>query len=265
MSNDARHTPDSAGPRFSSAAATYDEHAEVQMKAAAGLLETIADLDDPGSILEIGCGTGGLTRLLLERFPAARVDAVDLASGMIAEARRRVGEADRVRWFVGDARRHEPDRLHALVISNCALHWLDPLEEALRRFGGFLGSGGSLAASVMLDGTLGELHESRRAAAPGKLPPGRMPTLDDLAAWIEGAGLRIEVLRSESVVSIAPSVERLLERLRRQGLTGGRLSTAPLPLARAELLRLREEYERRFSVPGGVRVTYRVGYVLARK
>jgi malonyl-CoA O-methyltransferase len=265
MPKDANPPFGGVGPRFSSAASTYDEHAEVQMSVAAGLLRTLEPLGDPVSILEIGCGTGGMTKLLLERFPSARLDALDLASGMIAEARRRVGESDRMRWFVGDARRHESDRLHGLIVSNCALHWLDPLEEALRRFAGFLLPGACLASSVMLHGTLGELHEARGVAAPEKLPPGRMPTLEELSAWIEGAGLRIEVLRPESVVTTASGVDRLLERLRSQGLTGGRLSTASLPLSRGELLRLREEYERRFSVPGGVRVTYEVAYVLARR
>ncbi|MGW5735609.1 MULTISPECIES: class I SAM-dependent methyltransferase [Streptomyces] len=60
----------------------------------------------PGAhVVEIGCGSGYGTRLILERFRAARVDAVDLDPGMVAKARRRLARhhADRTRVTVGDA------------------------------------------------------------------------------------------------------------------------------------------------------------------
>jgi 2-polyprenyl-3-methyl-5-hydroxy-6-metoxy-1,4-benzoquinol methylase len=40
-----------------------------------------------GAALQIGCGVGDLSRLLSSRF--SRTEAIDLSSGMIAEARRR--------------------------------------------------------------------------------------------------------------------------------------------------------------------------------
>ena len=53
---------------------------------------------------EIGCGSGYGTKLILDHFRAAQVDAVDLDETMVAKARRRL--ADRpglVRLAVGDA------------------------------------------------------------------------------------------------------------------------------------------------------------------
>ncbi|MEU0108437.1 class I SAM-dependent methyltransferase [Streptomyces sp. NPDC006251] len=53
---------------------------------------------------EIGCGSGYGTRLILDRFGAATVDAVDLDPAMIERARRRLNRyGDRVRLAVGDA------------------------------------------------------------------------------------------------------------------------------------------------------------------
>ena len=59
----------------------------------------------PGSrAVEIGCGTGYGTRMILDRFRAASVDAIDLDEGMVAKARRRlVDRPGRVRLAVGDA------------------------------------------------------------------------------------------------------------------------------------------------------------------
>lgn len=59
----------------------------------------------PGSrAVEIGCGSGFGTRMILDRFHAAKVDALDLDAGMLARARRRLADRpDRVRLEVGDA------------------------------------------------------------------------------------------------------------------------------------------------------------------
>jgi ubiquinone/menaquinone biosynthesis C-methylase UbiE len=59
----------------------------------------------PGArVLEIGCGSGYGSRLILERFGAAQVDAVDLDEAMIRRARRHLaGYGDRVRLAHGSA------------------------------------------------------------------------------------------------------------------------------------------------------------------
>jgi ubiquinone/menaquinone biosynthesis C-methylase UbiE len=59
----------------------------------------------PGArALEIGCGSGYGTQLILNRFGAAQVDAIDLDPMMIDRARRRLGRfGDRVNLIVGDA------------------------------------------------------------------------------------------------------------------------------------------------------------------
>lgn len=55
-------------------------------------------------VLEIGSGPGYGTRLILQQFGAAHVDALDLDPAMTARARRRLaGYGDRVRLHTGDA------------------------------------------------------------------------------------------------------------------------------------------------------------------
>lgn len=251
--------------RFSAASSTYDAHARIQAGAAERLVGLLGGADAPERILEIGCGTGRLTRLLLSRFPAARIDAIDLAPGMVEEARSLLGAPERVRWVVADARRFEPESPYPLVVAASSLHWLDPLAESLGHIAGLVVPGGLLAAAVMLDGTLAELHEVRRLVAPGKVPPGRLPSAALLREGLEGAGLSVEELREESAAAVCPSVPALLEELRLQGLTAGAVSRAPLPLARGEVARLVEEYERRYREGDGFRATYRIGYVVARR
>jgi len=74
-----------------------------------------------GSVLEMGCGRGVGTGLILDRFEADRVDAFDLDPRMVRRARRRLtGRADRVRLWVGDAStiaRREMGRSIAWVVA----------------------------------------------------------------------------------------------------------------------------------------------------
>ena len=54
-------------------------------------------------VLEVGCGAGYGTELILRRFAAARVDAIDLDPAMVTRAGRRLsGYGDRVRLATGD-------------------------------------------------------------------------------------------------------------------------------------------------------------------
>ena len=54
-------------------------------------------------VLEVGCGAGYGTELILRRFAAARVDALDLDPAMVARSKRRLaGYGDRVRLATGD-------------------------------------------------------------------------------------------------------------------------------------------------------------------
>jgi SAM-dependent methyltransferase len=96
-----------------------------------------------GDVLEIGCGTGALTRRLAAR--AARVVAIDLAPGMTAAARARcaglanveIERADATRYGIGAAR-------WDAIVSVATLHHL-PAAEMLARMRDGLRPGGVLA------------------------------------------------------------------------------------------------------------------------
>jgi len=53
-----------------------------------GVLRRVPPDFTPQDILDIGCGTGRLLRRMGARWPAAHLSGVDLAEGMVAQARR---------------------------------------------------------------------------------------------------------------------------------------------------------------------------------
>src|SRR5215210_3585995 len=60
----------------------------------------------PGRALDVGTGTGAAAFILAQRWPEAEIVGVDLAGGMLAEARRKTpAELDRVRFEEADAER----------------------------------------------------------------------------------------------------------------------------------------------------------------
>jgi ubiquinone/menaquinone biosynthesis C-methylase UbiE len=72
------------------------------LEAALDSLET-----PPRHVLDVGTGTGSAAFMAAGRFPEAQIVGVDLAGGLLAEARRKLpsGLADRVRFEEADAER----------------------------------------------------------------------------------------------------------------------------------------------------------------
>ena len=258
-----RHT---VSRRFSSAAATYHALASVQKAVGHNLVRLLSTAGNPERILEAGCGTGILTMALLHRFPNAHLDAIDLSPAMLAEARRIFPREERITWIAADAVHYRGAVPYDLIVSNCALHWIDPLLEGLYNLVAQLRPGGRLIFSIMLHGTLDELHSARLRVAPHKPPQGRLPRINEVADSLELCGARILESTEEIQTGAYPSATEMLRILHDLGLTGGAISQAAVPLNRSEIARLIADYDTHYAGEnGGVTASYKVGYFIADK
>lgn len=77
----------------------------VQWRHEAAMMERLGGKLTGLRVLEIGCGRGVGTEIILERFEAGEVQAFDLDPDMVRLARERLARypSDRVRLFAGDA------------------------------------------------------------------------------------------------------------------------------------------------------------------
>lgn len=146
---------------FGAAAQDYEAHAGVQRLVA----ETLVQLaqNQPLSpqiagcprILEIGCGTGLLTRELRARFPAAELIITDLSPDMVAAA-----SADHMvgaRFMAMDGEAPVFDGQHFdLIISSLAFQWFGDLSAAIARLFALLRPGGTLMFSTMAQRSFAE-------------------------------------------------------------------------------------------------------------
>jgi malonyl-CoA O-methyltransferase len=151
--------------RFSKNSATYNDYANVQRIMAATLLSLIQPepAKPPTSILEIGSGTGLLTKQLADKYPDALIDAVDLAPGMINSAKRYVQNKN-VNFICYDYEEVELTKNYDLIVSNATFQWFNHLSDTIAKTCNLLNKGGQILFSTFGPQTFIELNQSMHAA-----------------------------------------------------------------------------------------------------
>jgi trans-aconitate 2-methyltransferase len=124
------------------------------------------DLRGDETVLDAGCGSGRVTRLLLERLPRGRVIAVDGSKEMIARAREELaGEAADVRLAdLTELRLREGEYADA-VFSSAVFHWIADHDALFARLAAALRPGGRISAQCGGEGNVAAVHEAALQAA----------------------------------------------------------------------------------------------------
>ena len=152
-------------------------------------------------VADLGCGTGELTRTLLERWPQATVWGVDHSEEMLARAAAGPDQP-RLRFVRADLARWEPEAKLDRIVSNAALQWLPEHGELLERLTRFLAPEGALGVQVphhdrgegafrALEELLREAPWRERLRAAGRRPSIEAPHF--YAERLLGLGLEIEL------------------------------------------------------------------------
>src|SRR4051794_18295665 len=127
-------------------AATYDRIADPQARWGAAVVERLPLAGDE-RVLDAGCGTGRVTKLLLDRLPGGRVVALDGSPSMIEQARRRLSDGGRVEYVVADLAQplpiHEPVDA---ILSTATFHWIADHQAMFGHLAAVLRPGGPLTA-----------------------------------------------------------------------------------------------------------------------
>jgi trans-aconitate 2-methyltransferase len=155
-------------------ASTYERVSNPQVEWAARVLDRLALRGDE-TVLDAGCGSGRVTRLLLERLPRGRVVAVDASPSMVAAARAALGE--RATVIQSDLAELSLDEPVDAVFSNAVFHWVPDHERLFERMYAALRPGGRLIAQCGGAGNIARFHGLADEVAA------RPPFAEHLAGW----------------------------------------------------------------------------------
>jgi trans-aconitate methyltransferase len=157
---------------------------------AGGVLELLAP--QPGErILDLGCGTGQLTRKIADS--GAEVLGLDASPEMIGQARQNYPE---LRWFLRDASSMNFNGEFEAVFSNAALHWmLDSgavaagVARALKRGGRFIAEFGGKGNISQIESAIQTVASSYYETPPLKRT--FYPSVGEYAGLLESCGLEV--------------------------------------------------------------------------
>ncbi|MEJ5978881.1 methyltransferase domain-containing protein [Novosphingobium sp. PS1R-30] len=254
---------DQTRPRIEAAfdaAQNYETHARVQRRVAEALADRIAALPvvaargDTLRLLEIGCGTGLLTRALQDRGIGGHWLVTDIAPRMVSRCATAMADhaaAPALTFAVLDGSAPPASLTPGsfdLICSSMAFQWFADLGPALARLADLLAPGGTLAFSTLLDGTFAEWEEAHRREGldAGGL---RYPSLHALSGLFpRGGNLSARELHARDAYAGAGDFLRALKRI---GAATPRSDHRPLPPA--SLRRVMKAFDRM-----GAAATYRV-------
>jgi trans-aconitate 2-methyltransferase len=155
--------------------------------------------------VDLGCGPGNSTALLVERFPQAHITGLDMSADMIASARKRLPN---LQFSQLDLQSWDPAEPLDLIYANAVLQWLPNHPVLLSRLASFLNTGGCLAIQMPdnLDEPSHQLMAEIARQGPwaealevGATPQETLGSIEDYYAWLHRAGCRIDIWRTTYV------------------------------------------------------------------
>jgi trans-aconitate 2-methyltransferase len=155
-------------------ASTYARVSGPQLEWSREVIDRL-ELRGDETVLDAGCGSGGVTLQLLERLPEGHVIAVDAAPSMVEHARATLG--DRATVILSDLQDLVLDEPVDAVFSNAVFHWVPDHDLLFRRMHDALEPGGRMSVQCGGEGNVEGFHGVAKEVAA------HAPYAEHLAGW----------------------------------------------------------------------------------
>lgn len=80
------------------------------------------DVSDEFNVLDLGTGTGNVSRAVKEKFKNTNIDCIDIADKMIEMAKIKLADYNNIRYYTGDFNEFEFEDNYDVIVSSLALH-----------------------------------------------------------------------------------------------------------------------------------------------
>ena len=249
---------------FEKAAAGYDAVAVLQQEVANRLVDRMDVMSmKPVSILDVGAGTGFVSQLLAERYPKAKVTALDLAFNMLKQAKNK--RSFKQRWnkqfhYVHAEVENLPfaDASVELVISGLTMQWCQDLPKVFAEFKRVLAPGGLLLFSSFGPDTLKELRHSWSEV--DDLPHvNAFADMHDVGDALMQSGFADPVMDMEMLTVTYKDVKTVMSDLKQIGAHNVMQGRSHNMTGKNKLLNMIQAYEQ-FRVDGLLPVSHEIVY-----
>ncbi|HEX8618279.1 MAG TPA: methyltransferase domain-containing protein [Thermoanaerobaculia bacterium] len=170
-------------------------------------------------VVDLGCGTGALTRELHETLQARETVGIDASGEMLRQAATVASET--LRFERGTIEAFAPDEPFDFIFSNAAVHWVPDHEALLTKLAGALSHNGQLAIQMPAN----DSHLSHRIAAEVAAEFGAEPRPDPVleveqyAELLHRLGFERQHVRMQVYGHLLPSSADVVEWVRGALLT----------------------------------------------
>ncbi len=250
---------------FDRAAPTYDAAAVLQHEVCRRSLERLDFIrHGPMRILDAGSGTGNAWRGLAARYPRARIVALDLAPGMLRQARAAVPWHQRLLRRLPAAVCGDLEQLPLgngsidFAWSNLALQWVNVLPRALAEMGRVLAPGGLFMFTTFGPDTLKELRAAQ-SDTDGHTHVSGFIDMHDIGDMLLRAGFADPVIDMERFTLTYGDVRSLMHDLKAIGARNATRDRPPALSGKAWLAAVMRNYEplrRKGLLPATFEVIY---------
>jgi malonyl-CoA O-methyltransferase len=252
---------------FSRAAAAYDNLTLFQKRWGERMLKEVLKRERrPERILDIGSGTGRLSRQLSTIYPQAIILGLDLAEGMVSYAEGRKTKANLPNLFFGQAEAEYlplTDGSFDLVISNLTYQWVENLKSAFSEVFRVLRIGGSFYFTTLGEGSLQELSfsfaEAHRRRKYPSLPHGQdFIREDELKRFLREANFSRPKVSLSWEKNYYPEVIGLLKWLKKVGANNALEEMSAAGRSPGLIREMIKIYEENYRVNGNIPASFEV-------
>lgn len=250
---------DRVARQFSRAAHTYDQAAEVQVDIAVDAMDLLRE--NYTSLLDIGCGTGRVSKLLRARCD--NLIAMDLAEGMLAYAAQKYSQLDnntKISWLLADAEDLPlQDNSMQAVFSTMALQWCQNIEQVCQEVYRVLKPNSHAVLAILCDGSMQELQQSWRAIDSHR-HVNQFYSQKKLQSVAQNAGFTVQS-HEQAYQSWHHNVRDVLGSIKAIGANVVTETGNHAPISRQMLHELQECYALEYACQGKLPLTYQVCFL----